>query len=355
MDYQKHFISLQDTLFHALSLMDQLDSKLLMVIDEDGKFLSLVSIGDIQRAILKNTSLQEPISTILRKKVMVGHIEDNLSDLKTMILERRLEYLPIIDKEHNIVRVIEWKDVSSDQREKSDSLKDIPVVIMAGGMGTRLRPITNIIPKALVPLGEKPIIQIIIERFINHGCKQFYISVNYKGDMIEDYLNKLGLDVDFHFFTEDHPLGTAGSLSLIKEKINGTFFVSNCDIIIDQDYGEVLEYHRKHSHQMTAIAAMKHVQIHYGIMEVEDDGKLQSIQEKPTFHFRVNAGVYVLEADILDVIPENKFYNINVLMEKVMENGRSVGVFPVSEGAWMDIGVWSEYQKTNELFNQRGL
>ena len=106
---------------------------------------------------------------------------------------------------------------------------------------------------------------------------------------------------------------------------------------------------------MTAIAAMKHFQISYGIMEVEENGKLQSIQEKPTYHFRVNAGVYVLEADILDLIPENEFYNINVLMEQVMENGRSVGVFPVSEGAWMDIGVWSEYQKTNELFNQRGL
>ena len=355
MDYQKHCISAGDSLFQALSLMDQLDSKLLMVLDDSGKFISLVSIGDVQRAILKNLSLQNPVVSILRKKITVGHVDDNINDMKKLVLERRLEYLPVLDNDNNIVRLIQWKDVSTDQREKSNVLNDIPVVIMAGGMGTRLRPITNIIPKALVPLGEKPIIQIIIERFINYGCKTFYISVNYKGDMIEDYLMKLGLGVSFHFFTEDQPMGTAGSLSLIKEKIKGTFFVSNCDIIIDQDYGEVLEYHKKHGHQMTAIAAMKHFQISYGIMEVEENGKLQSIQEKPTYHFRVNAGVYVLEADILDLIPENEFYNINVLMEQVMENGRSVGVFPVSEGAWMDIGVWSEYQKTNELFNQRGL
>lgn len=338
--------------FDVLKIMDREEVKLLMVTEGD-KFISLVSIGDVQRAILQNIDLQAEVSTILREKITVGSIHDNVSDLKKFVLENRFEYLPIIDDDQHIVRVIFWKEVTNEQREKSDQLKDIPVVIMAGGKGTRLKPITNIIPKALVPLGEKPIIQIIIERFISFGCRKFFVSVNYKGDMIEDYLKKQGLDCEFHFYTEDQPMGTSGSLSLIKDQIDGTFFVSNCDIIIDQDFNEVYDYHKRYGNSMTAIAAMKHFQIAYGIMEVKDNGHLEAIKEKPSYHFRVNAGVYVMEPSVFDFIPENEFHNINVLMEDLIANDNNVGVFPVTEGAWLDIGVWSEYQKTNEIFKRK--
>lgn len=352
MTFEQLCIPKSTPLFDVLKVMDREDSKLLMVTDEE-TLLSIVSIGDVQRAILQNKSLQTEVESILRSNITVAHIDDQLEDWKKIILEKRLEYLPFIDDSRKIVKVVFWKDITSEVREASDKLKDIPVVIMAGGQGSRLKPITNIIPKALVPLGEKPIIQIIIEKFIAFGCKTFFISVNYKGEMIEDYLKKQGLDCEFHFYSEDQPMGTSGSLSLIKDQINGTFFVSNCDIIIDQDFGDVYDYHKKYGNTMTAIAAMKHFQIHYGIMEVKENGHLEAIKEKPSYHFRVNAGVYVMNPEIFDFIPENQFHNINVLMEDLMKKDKKIGVFPVTEGAWMDIGVWSEYQKTNEIFNKK--
>ncbi|MGB1032406.1 MAG: nucleotidyltransferase family protein [Flavobacteriales bacterium] len=352
MSFEHLCISPETLLFDVLKIMDKEDVKLLMI-REEKQFVSIVSIGDVQRAILQNIDLQSQVKGILRTNITVAHVSDQIDSWKKIILEKRLEYLPFINDDREIVDVVFWKDLTTEVREASNKLKDIPVVIMAGGQGSRLRPITNIIPKALVPLGEKPIIQLIIERFISFGCRTFFISVNYKGEMIEDYLNKQGLDCEFHFYSEDQPMGTSGSLSLIKDYIKGSFFVSNCDILIDQDFAEVFDYHKQYNNTMTAIAAMKHFQIHYGIMEVKENGHLSAIQEKPSYHFRVNAGVYVMEPEVFNFIPENEFHNINVLMEDLMEKDKNIGVFPVTEGAWMDIGVWSEYQKTNEIFNRR--
>ncbi|NQX92633.1 MAG: CBS domain-containing protein, partial [Flavobacteriales bacterium] len=184
MSFEPICVAPSTPLFDVLKQMDKEDTKLLMVMEDD-RFISLVSIGDVQRAILANKSLQSEVSSILRENITVGSIEDHREDLKRQVLEKRMEYLPIINKSNQLVDVIFWSDVTSEQRITSDKLKDIPVVIMAGGKGTRLRPITNVIPKALVPLGEKPIIQIIVEKFISFGCRKFFVSVNYKGEMIE--------------------------------------------------------------------------------------------------------------------------------------------------------------------------
>lgn len=345
-------IEINASLFDALKRMDEVNRKLLIVIS-NGKYKSVISIGDIQRGILKGVSLDESLSKVLRSNVFVGSEKDSRQELIDFLLAQKVEFIPIISDKKEILEILYWENFSKDTLYKSKKLIDIPVVIMAGGQGSRLKPLTNVIPKPLVPVGEKPIIQIIIERFMEFGCREFYISINYKGNMIKTYLNDLQLDCELYYFEEEKPMGTAGSLSLIKDKLKGDFFISNCDILIDQDFSEVLAYHQRSNNELSAIAAIKEFSIPYGIFETEANGKLQAMVEKPSYKFQVNAGIYVLNSSVLDLVPQDTFFHITHLMEALSEADRLVGIFPVSEGAWFDIGVWSEYMKTQELFKTR--
>ena len=352
MDRQQVYIESDASLLAALKKMDEIHRKLLIVMEGD-KFRSLVSIGDIQRGILRGVGLDEALSNVLRSKVFVGSPEDVKEELIALLLDQRVEFIPIVTTDQSLVDILFWEDYSKEERHQSDKLTGIPVVIMAGGQGSRLRPLTNIIPKPLVPLDKRPIIQIIIERFMDFGCRDFYISINYKGNMIKAYLDELDLDCNLHYFEEQHPMGTAGSLSLIRDQLKGDFFISNCDILIDQDFSEVMAYHQKAQNELTAIAAIKDFPIPYGVFETTDNGKLTGMVEKPSYKFQVNAGIYILNASVLELVPANSFFHITHLMESLVAANREVGVFPVSEGAWFDIGVWDEYLKTQELFQQR--
>jgi NDP-sugar pyrophosphorylase family protein len=216
---------------------------------------------------------------------------------------------------------------------------------MAGGSGTRLKPLTNVLPKPLIPIGEKTIIEEIFERFGNHGCNEFFLSVNYKAELIEFYLRNQQLPYKLNFFKEEKPMGTAGSLSLLKDKIVQTFFVSNCDILIEQDYSEILDFHRENKNEITIVAALRNYPIPYGVIETGDNGVLLNIQEKPEFTFKINSGMYILEPHLLNEIPLNEFYDITQLINKVRKRKGHISVFPVNEGSWKDIGNWDELKQ----------
>jgi NDP-sugar pyrophosphorylase family protein len=220
---------------------------------------------------------------------------------------------------------------------------------MAGGVGTRLRPLTYVIPKPLIPFGNKTFIEAILEMFHLHGCETFLISVNYKADLIEYYLTRQKLPYQLAFFNEEKPMGTAGSLSMLKGKINETFFVTNCDILIDQDLSEVLNYHRENHNEITLVAAMQHFPIAYGTIETGENGRMIQLTEKPEFTFKVNSGMYIIEPHLLDEIPDKQLFHITQLIENVNSRGGHIGVFPVSEKSWKDIGNWSLFLKENEI------
>ena len=217
---------------------------------------------------------------------------------------------------------------------------------MAGGQGSRLRPLTNVLPKPLIPIGEQTMMEDIMDRFVDCGCKRFYISVNYKADTIKRYFDNLkGKPYEISYFQEDKPLGTAGSLHLLNGLINTTFFVSNCDIIIDDDYAEILKYHRENKNEITVVAAIKNLSIPYGTLETKESGLLADIKEKPNFTYKINTGMYILEPHLIDEIPVDEFYHITFLIEKLLKEGRRVGVYPINEGSWIDVGNWDEYLK----------
>jgi dTDP-glucose pyrophosphorylase len=338
---QKICIGKDSSITTALKHMDAVNRKLLLVLNEDNSFFSLVSIGDIQRAIIKNLSLETPVSEIVREDITVASINDDLAKVKERMKSRRNEYMPVIDSNNKIVKVIFWEELFQEIRVTSKF--ELPVVIMAGGKGTRLKPLTNVIPKPLIPINEKTIIEHIFQKFAQYGCNDFYISVNYKAELIEYYLKEQQLNYTLSYLKESKPLGTAGSLSLLKGKINTTFFVTNCDILIEQDYHEILEYHRNNKNDITIVAAIKTFPIAYGTLETGENGHLIKLVEKPELTFKINSGMYILEPYILNEIPEGKFFHITQLIENVKAKKGKVGVFPVSEKSWKDIGTWEEY------------
>ena len=332
------------SMLDALKLMDRINKKLLIII-RNNKFYGLLSVGDIQRSIIKNLPLETFISEIVRDDIRIANTDDTFDYIKNMMLNFRMEFCPVVNEKKEIVKVYYWDDLFQNKVIDPKKKFNIPVVIMAGGLGSRLKPITNVIPKPLIPIGENTIIENIFKRFSNHGCNNFYISVNYKFELIKYYLNQQKLPYLIDYFKEEKPMGTAGSLSLLKGKIKERFFVSNCDILVEQDYSEILDYHLKNKNEITIVAALKHYPIPYGIVETKKNGQLVKMTEKPDFSFKINSGLYILEPHLLNEIPLNKFFHITHLIEKIKNKGGKVGVFPVSEKSWKDIGTWEEYLK----------
>ena len=343
---QKKIISADKTIIQTMKIMDEGLTKLLLVFDGN-QFLGLITNGDLQRAIIANIPFDTPIRKIVsREGKRYATEKDSREWIKEWMLSMRAELMPVLDDDGNLTDVVFWNDILSDTISTDNRLKiDLPVVIMAGGKGTRLKPITNVIPKPLVPVGDKTILEVIMDQFESIGCHKFYMSVNYKADMMKYYLSQLDHKYDIEFFMEDKPLGTIGSVSLLKGKINTPFFVSNCDSINEQDYRDVWDYHVNNHNDMTIVTMVKSFKIPYGVIETGEDGLMTALKEKPEQTYQVNTGVYILNPDLIDEIPEGEFFHITHLMEKVQARGGRVGCFPVSEHSWKDMGEWPEYLK----------
>lgn len=325
-------------------MMDTQKVKTLFVYSEN-HFEGILTIGDIQRAIISNKALNDPIRSIIDKNKVYGYVGESPEGILAKMRRLRAEVMPILDENGELTDVWFWDDCFNSSEPDTREKIDLPVVIMAGGKGTRLKPITNVIPKPLVPIGDKTILEVIMDQFESIGCHKFYMSVNYKADMMKYYLSQLRHQYDIEFFMEDKPLGTIGSVSLLKGKIFTPFFVSNCDSINEQDYRDVYDYHVNNQNDMTIVTMVKSFQIPYGVIETGADGLMTALKEKPEQTYQVNTGVYILNPELIDEIPENTFFHITHLMEKVQARGGRVGCFPVSEHAWKDMGEWSEYLK----------
>jgi dTDP-glucose pyrophosphorylase len=335
------------SLLEGLKKMDAIRKKLLLVHDGT-KYIGLLSIGDIQRAIIHSIDLNSSVSSIIRTDNIIAHPETSIDEIKRLMLAIRAEFMPVVSTENELLNVYYWEDLFGKKEIAPASQFNLPVVIMAGGIGERLKPLTNVLPKPLIPIGDKTMLEEIFERFGKYGCNTFYVSVNFKAELIEYYLQNQNLPYKLNFFKEKKPMGTAGSLSMLKGKIKETFFVSNCDILIDQDYSEILEYHKENKNEITLVAALKHYPIPYGTVETGENGQLLELKEKPELVFKINSGMYILEPHLLHEVPDNQFFHITQLIENVKNRNGNVGVFPVSEKSWRDFGGWDEYLKNKE-------
>ena len=346
---QKRIVNAQKTIIQTMKIMDDGCVKSLLVFKNE-KFLGMITNGDLQRAIIANKPFDTEIETLINNsEKKYALVSDDKGLIKKWMLDVRAEMMPIVDADGNLVKVIFWDELFKEPRNDIRKKVDLPVVIMAGGKGTRLKPITNVIPKPLIPIGDKTILEEIMDQFEGIGCRNFYMSVNYKSDMMRFYLEQLDHHYDIEFFEESKPLGTIGSVSLLKGKISTPFFVSNCDILIDQDYRDVYDYHIKNKNELTIVTAIKSFKIPYGVIETGKDGLMTGLQEKPEITYMINTGVYILNPECIDEIPEGEFFHITHLMEKIKKQGGRIGCFPVSEQAWKDMGDWREYLKVANI------
>lgn len=337
-------ISPSTTILAALKTMDERKVKTLFVFDGN-HFEGLFTLGDVQRAIIKNIGLDKEVGAILDRHKIYGYKVESEDIIREKMRSIRAEVMPILNGEGDIIDIRFWDEVFNEQEPNNQPRIDLPVVIMAGGKGTRLKPITNVIPKPLVPVGDKTILEVIMDQFESIGCHKFYMSVNYKADMMRYYLSQLDHKYDIEFFMEDKPLGTIGSVSLLKGKITTPFFVSNCDSINEQDYRDVYDYHVSNHNDMTIVTMVKSFKIPYGVIETGEDGLMTALKEKPEQTYQVNTGVYIVNPELIEEIPDGEFFHVTQLMEKVKQRGGRVGCFPVNEHSWHDMGEWREYLK----------
>ena len=349
---KKSIISPDLNIKQALKHMDDAAEKTLFMVDAQNGLLGSVTDGDIRRWILKGGSLTESVTLVMNKAPIFLKEGYSKEEAKNIMVSNGIECIPIIDDEKKIISAIWWVDFFDNAFKKYESI-NIPVVIMAGGEGTRLLPVTNVLPKALFPIGNKPIIELIIERFRSYGCMEFYVSVNYKANILKAYFNDFEHDYTINYLHEDQPLGTIGSLTLLKGVLKDTFCVSNCDILINADYSDILKFHRDNGNKITLIVSMKHYIIPYGICDIKEGGALKGIKEKPEYDFLVNTGSYLMEAEVLKDIPEKKRYHATDLINDYISKNKKIGVYPVSDKSWLDMGQWEEFQKMLRYYEAR--
>lgn len=321
---------------------------LVYVLDDNDCLAGCISDGDIRRWILKGGDLKSLVSDAMNAKpVYVYESESNESRKK--MLDSKVYSVAIVD---NTMRVKDVVFLDSHMKikakKKRDALKDVPVIIMAGGEGTRLYPYTKILPKPLIPIGDVPILERILNRFNEYGAEEFYLTVNYKREMIKSYFSEHEYPYNIRYIEETEPLGTAGSISLIEEKFTTPIVVSNCDIIIIADYYNILMQHLNSGNEMTIVSSVKNTTIPYGVLHLDEDGSIASMEEKPVVSHLVNTGMYIINPECLDLIPKKRLYHMTDLAEQMISRGMKVGVYPISEEFFLDMGQFEEMKKMEE-------
>jgi dTDP-glucose pyrophosphorylase len=344
-DIAKYLLLDNVSLKKAIGQMNETGEKVLFVIDAAGALIGALSDGDIRKGILKEGGMAVSVAEVFNMKPIYVHENCELSHVKKIMLDLKITNVPVVNTEHQIVDVLNWDQVFRNGIERPQSKIDIPVVIMAGGKGKRLAPFTHVLPKPMIPIGDKTIIEIIMDKFHEYGVKRFFLSVNHMAPLIKAYLLDMVSHYAINYIEEEKPLGTAGSLRLLLGCPEKQFFVTNCDIIIESDLADMVAYHNEEAFDMTIIVSQMHYEIPYGICEIVNGGHLAGITEKPIYNLLVNTGMYIVNRSVLELIPENKKLDIPDLISVAQENQLRVGVFPVDEKSWIDVGQWEEYHK----------
>ncbi|MGD9992108.1 MAG: sugar phosphate nucleotidyltransferase [Salinivirgaceae bacterium] len=346
----KNIVNLNCSIREAIKHLDKTGNGFIALINESNKVKGVLTDGDFRRAILKGISLDDAVIDIANKTFTFVNQPYTKEEIQNIFNNNRINQIPVLDN-FELVDIIFRNTFNYLSFSENDKVKlNIPVVIMAGGKGTRMKPFTNILPKPLIPIGEKTMLEVILNEYAKYGISEFYLSINYKGNMIKAYFQDVPTTYSLNYIEETEPLGTAGSLKLIQKKINTPFFVSNCDILVKGDYDKMYDFHIQGGFDLTVIGTMQHHQVPYGVCEIEQGGKLLRLTEKPDYDYLVNTGMYILNPSVLSFIPDNKFYHITHVIEQLMKDNKKVGVYPVSEKSWIDIGQWVEYEKNINQF-----
>ncbi len=321
-------------------VMKQIDlnaNGILFLTNEEGKMEACITDGDIRRYLLSGGRLEDPaMNSANRHPVYVNSVEEAAKIYK----QRELRVIPILNKDKKIIDFYH-----GEKAKKKFSSLNVPVVINAGGKGTRLDPYTRVLPKPLIPVGDMPIIEYIMREYQKYDCNNFHIIVNYKRNLMKAYFADCKKNYNITWHDEYKPLGTGGGLSLLKGKFDSTIFFVNCDALLTANYESMLKFHKENNNTITMICAYKNVIIPYGIVEMGINGEVKEMKEKPQLSFLTNTGIYIIEPEVIEDIEDGVPIGFPDIIEKEMKKGKHVAVFPVSENDWMDMGQLPELEK----------
>ena len=329
----------ETTISEALTRLDKTGIGFVLVVDENRHLLGTLVDGDIRRGLLRNIGLEESVSKIMNKNPIVSNVQTSKQEVMTLMKKRQLRHIPLLNDKGEVVQVHWMEDLFWDAVHDETS-----VVIMSGGLGMRLRPMTKTRPKGLLPLGETPLLESIIKDLAHHGLKKIILTLNYKAQAIKGHFKdgkKWGVSIDY--VQEDKRLGTAGSLRLLENPGDTPLLVMNGDLLTKIDYRKLLYFHRKEEFEFTVGIKSADFQVPYGIVRLHGK-EILSIEEKPLQRFFVNAGIYVVNPELIDLIPRDEYFDMTQLIQKAIDHNVKVGGFPLHE-YWLDIGSKEDYEK----------
>lgn len=339
MDVSKYLIPDDIPISEAIKRIDEGRRKVVFC-TKDGMLTGAFTDGDMRRFILRDGDMTKPVSVAMNPHpISVPLIRRK--DAEAYVQENAMVALPIVDDQKTVIEII-FRDEIDSARAQRTMPSNISLVIMAGGKGTRLYPYTQILPKALIPIGDTPIMDHIIQHFESYGVNNVYMVVNHKKNMIKAYYNEGHCNSTIHYVDEDTFLGTGGGIGLLRGMIKDTFFLSNCDSLLEVDYPCMLDFHRQNNNAITMIASNKTMQVPYGVVEVDSHGGISLIREKPEYSFLVNTGVYIVEPFVIDMVGENEKIDMPDILTRVEEAGYNVGAYPITEKSWLDMGQLAE-------------
>ncbi len=344
MSWDKVLIPPGASIHDAIEAIDRGSLQICLVVDTERRLLGTVTDGDIRRAILAGMDMGAPVEGIMYRTPHVGREGDAKETLLARMAAEKIRQIPLLDAEGRVVGLAYIEDLLSPPKARENW-----VVLMAGGMGTRLRPLTESAPKPLLTVGDKPLLETILESFIEQNFKRFYMAVHYRADMIRDHFGDGGKwDAEIRYIEEEKRLGTAGALRLIPERSQSPMIIMNGDLLTRVNFQHLLDYHLQHGSKATMCVRAYDFRVPFGVVQIEDN-RIKGIDEKPLHSFFVNAGIYVLEPEVIDRIPEGQVYDMTTLFEDIIKSEDATAVFPIHE-YWLDVGRMDDLDQANKEF-----
>lgn len=337
-------------LAEAMQKIDDNTKGILFVLDREKKLCGAVSDGDIRRWILKTGNISSEIRALMNPHPKYI-LKCEKPDVHIYMKKHSIHAVPVVNENMQVQDILLADESDIKVSKGKGGLEHISAIIMAGGKGTRLYPYTKILPKPLIPIGDVPIVERIINLFHEFGITDFLMTVNYRKNMIKSYFSEIEKDYRIEYVEEDKPLGTAGGIKLIERVFSEPIFITNCDSLIKADYSEVFRFHKESGNAITIVTAMKNDVIPYGVIYSKENGEIENMVEKPHRSYFINTGMYVINPDMIDLIPENTFFHMTDLTEKAIESGYRVGMYPVSEDSFLDMGEFEEMKRMEEKLN----
>ena len=333
-------------LAEAIRIIDASSKQICLVVDDAERLLGTITDGDVRRAILNSIPLDAPAERVMNRAPITLASEHDREQAMQLMRSRQIHQIPIVDAGRRVVGLVLIDDLM-----QAEQRADNWVVLMAGGLGSRLRPLTEATPKPMLKVGSKPLLEIILENLVRQEFRRFYVSVNYRAEVIKEYLgdgSRWGVEI--RYVDENERLGTAGPLTLLPEAPTSPILVMNADLLTKVDLRRLLDYHREHNATATITVREYDFQVPYGVVTVEGN-RVGAIDEKPVQRFFVNAGIYVIEPRVIGRIPKNKFVDMPDVFRDLVADGATTVAFPIRE-YWLDIGHMDDFQQANREYSR---